>query len=55
MTRYHAYYEIDRNTPAAIIETGFLLDDRELLTQKSDVVALGIADGMVCFIEGESP
>ncbi|MEJ5311278.1 MAG: N-acetylmuramoyl-L-alanine amidase [Anaerolineae bacterium] len=55
MTRYHAYYEIDRNTPAAIIEVGFLLDDRDLLTQRSDVVALGIVDGMVCFIEGESP
>lgn len=55
MTRYHAYYEIDRNTPAAIIEAGFLLDDRDLLTQRSDVVALGIVDGMVCFIEGESP
>ncbi|MBN2393336.1 MAG: N-acetylmuramoyl-L-alanine amidase [Anaerolineae bacterium] len=55
MTRYHAYYEIDRNTPAAIIEAGFMLDDRELLTQRPDVVASGIADGLVCFIEGESP
>ena len=55
MTRYHAYYEIDRNTPAAIIEAGFMLDDRELLTQRPDVVASGIADGFVCFIEGESP
>ncbi len=55
MTRYHAYYEIDRNTPAAIIETGFMLDDRELLTQRPDVVAAGIADGFVCFVEGETP
>ena len=55
MTRYHAYYEIDRNTSAAIIEIGFLLDDREILTQRSDVVAAGIADGLVCFIEGEFP
>lgn len=55
MTRYHAYYEIDRNTPAAIIETGFLLDDREILTQRPDVVASGIVEGLVCFIEGESP
>jgi len=55
MTRYHAYYEIDHNTPAAIIETGFMLDDREILTQRPDVVAGGIVDGMVCFIEGESP
>lgn len=55
MTRYHAFYEINRNTPAAIIEIGFMLDDREILTQRPDVVALGIADGIVCFIEGESP
>ena len=55
MTRYHAYYEIDRNTPAAVIEIGFLLDDREILTQRPDVVASGIVDGLVCFIEGESP
>ena len=55
MTRYHAYYEIDRATPAAIIEVGFLLDDREILTQRPDVVAQGIADGLVCFINGEMP
>ncbi len=53
MTRYHAYYEIDRNTPAAIIEIGFMLDDRELLTQRPDVVAQGIVDGLRCFIGGE--
>lgn len=55
MTRYHAFYEIDRHTPAAIIEAGFMLDDRELLTQRPDVAAAGIVDGIVCFIEGESP
>lgn len=54
MTRYHAYYEINRNTPAAIIETGFLLDDRQLLTQRPDLVAQGVVEGLICFIEGES-
>lgn len=54
MTRYHAYYEINRDTPAAIIETGFLLDDRELLTRRTDVVAQGITEGLICFIEGEN-
>jgi N-acetylmuramoyl-L-alanine amidase len=53
MTHYHAYREIDENTPAAVIETGFLLDDREILTQRPDIVAQGIVDGLVCFIEGE--
>lgn len=55
MTRYHAFYEIDRTTPAAIIEAGFMLDDREILTEHSDLVAQGIADGLICFIENEAP
>ncbi len=54
MTRYHAFYEINPNTPAAIIEAGFMLDDRALLTEHPDVVANGIVAGLVCFIEGES-
>jgi N-acetylmuramoyl-L-alanine amidase len=53
MTRYHAYYEIDPATPAAIIEAGFMLEDRNLLTNRSDRVARGIANGLICFIEGE--
>lgn len=55
MTRYHAYYEIDPSTPAAIIEAGFMLDDREILTESPDVVARGIVDGLICFLEGETP
>ncbi|MBN1262136.1 MAG: N-acetylmuramoyl-L-alanine amidase [Anaerolineae bacterium] len=53
MTRYHAYYEIDRNTPAAIIEVGFMLDDRALLVDRPELVAQGIVEGLVCFVEGE--
>ncbi len=55
MTRYHAYNEIDPDTPAAIIETGFLLDDRELLVEHPEIVAKGIVDGLVCFIENQAP
>ena len=55
MTRYHTFYEVDGRTPAAIIETGFMRLDRPTLTQHADLVAQGIADGVVCFIEGESP
>ncbi len=55
MTRYHAYNEIDPNTPAAIIETGFLLDDRELLVNHPEIVAQGIVDGIVCFVEHQAP
>ena len=53
MTSYHAFREIDHYTPGAIIETGFLLDNRELLTNQPKQVARGIASGVVCFLEGE--
>ncbi len=53
MTQYHTFYEIDGRTPGAIIEAGFLWLDRELLTQRPDLVAQGIVDGIVCFIEGD--
>jgi N-acetylmuramoyl-L-alanine amidase len=55
MTRYHTFYEIADQTPAAIIEIGFMHDDRVLLTQRADLVAQGIVDGIVCFVEQESP
>jgi N-acetylmuramoyl-L-alanine amidase len=51
MTQYHSFYEIDPNTPAAIIEAGFLLADREILTTEAHVVADGIVDGILCFLE----
>lgn len=55
MTRYHTFYEIDDRTPAAIIEIGFMLNDRRILTQRADLVAQGIVDGIVCFMESEGP
>jgi hypothetical protein len=55
MLYYHNFYEIDSQTPGAIIETGFLLADRELLLEQPDVVARGIVQGIVCFVEGEIP
>jgi N-acetylmuramoyl-L-alanine amidase len=51
MTEYHAFYEIEPQTPAAIIETGFMAADRWLLTQRQDLVAQGIVDGLLCFLE----
>jgi N-acetylmuramoyl-L-alanine amidase len=53
MARYHTFYEIDPNTPGAIIEIGFMLADRWLLTQRADLVAQGIIDGILCFLEEE--
>ncbi len=50
MTNYHAFGEIDRMTPGAIIELGFLLDDRYLLENKPKILARGVAAGILCFL-----
>jgi N-acetylmuramoyl-L-alanine amidase len=51
---YHAFSEIDPSTTAAIIETGFLKLDYEILTKQTDLVATGVAKGIVCFINNEN-
>jgi N-acetylmuramoyl-L-alanine amidase len=53
MQEYHAFYEIAPETPGAIIEVGFMAADRVLLTEHSDLVAEGIARGIICFLEGQ--
>ncbi len=50
MTDYHAFREIDAQTPGAIIEIGFLLDDRVILETKPKIIARGIAAGIICFL-----
>lgn len=52
MTEYHAFLEIDPATPGAIIELGFMDLDRELLAYDSGHVADGVAQGIICFLEG---
>jgi N-acetylmuramoyl-L-alanine amidase len=54
MREYHAFSEIDPNTITAIIETGFLNLDRDLLTNQTELVAGGVAQGILCFINNES-
>jgi N-acetylmuramoyl-L-alanine amidase len=51
MTDYHTFREINVLTPAAIIEIGFMRADRELLTDHPDMIARGITDGVLCFLE----
>lgn len=53
MTQYHTFREINSNTTAAIIETGFLNLDRRILTEQPDLVAQGIANGVLCYIKNE--
>lgn len=50
MTEYHSFSEIHPLTPAAIIELGFLLGDRQMLTEHQDVLSKAIADGVVCYL-----
>ncbi len=54
MREYHAFSEIDPNTITAIIETGFLNLDRDILTNETELVASGVTQGILCFINNES-
>jgi N-acetylmuramoyl-L-alanine amidase len=53
MTSYHAFDEIHNETTAAIIETGFMNLDRQILTQNQEAIAQGITNGVLCFIFNE--
>lgn len=53
MRGYHAFNEIDPQTPGAIIELGFMDADRRLLTDGSSQLAQAVARGIACFLEGE--
>ena len=53
MYGYHAFQRVTDNTPGAIIEVGFIGGDRILLTDYPHVAAHGVAQGMLCFLDGE--
>ena len=53
MTEYHTFNEIHSQTPAAIIETGFLYLDRDFLMENPELAARGIAEGVLCYINNE--
>lgn len=54
MTSYHSFREVHLWTPAVIIETGFMLADRELLTRQPERVADGVTNGILCFLAARS-
>jgi N-acetylmuramoyl-L-alanine amidase len=56
MTDYHAFREINPDTSAAIIETSFLSNpvDYALLTEHPDIVATGIVNGILCYLNNET-
>lgn len=51
MTDYHTFREIHPLTPAAIMELGFMLADRELLTEQPDLLAQALTNGILCFLQ----
>jgi N-acetylmuramoyl-L-alanine amidase len=53
MSSYHAFEEVNQETTAAIIETGFLNLDRQILTTQEELVAEGIANGILCYVHNE--
>jgi N-acetylmuramoyl-L-alanine amidase len=54
MRDYHAFREVNANTPAAIIELGFMSSDRDTLLYHQDRLAKGIVDGLDCFLDSQS-
>jgi len=55
MTEYHSFNEISEVTPSAIIELGFLYEDRDLLENRPDLLAEGVVQGVLCFLEQTVP
>jgi N-acetylmuramoyl-L-alanine amidase len=50
MTDYHTFSEVTVDTPTAIIELGFMQNDRAMLTQQQDLLAQGVSNGVRCFL-----
>ncbi|MEL6271837.1 MAG: hypothetical protein AAFR22_18665, partial [Chloroflexota bacterium] len=55
VTDYHVFREIHPRTPGAIVELGFMLADRDLLVNEPDLLASGLTDGILCYLEPEDP
>lgn len=53
MTNYHTFGEVSLDTPTAIIELGFMLNDRDLLISERPLLAQGIVNGILCFLRPE--
>lgn len=53
MSDYHAFEKFADDTPSAIMEAGYMLLDKEILTQKPALIAHGIAEGIRCYVNNE--
>ncbi len=54
MREYHAFREVHPDTPAVIIETGFLGGDYDLLVNRPQIPGRGVAMGVLCFARSEN-
>ena len=52
MTEYHAFRKVGVNTPAAILEMGFLGGDGDFLRNRPHVAAQGIVNAIYCYLSG---
>ena len=55
MTNYYAFDRLAPETPAAIIELGFISTDRPILIGQPDQAAQGVYDGLICFLKWPKP
>lgn len=54
MAEYHTFREVNPDTPTVIIETGFMNLDADIIIRQPQIVASGIADGILCYVRNET-
>ncbi len=54
MDDYHAFEKFAEDTPGVIMEAGFMLLDKEILTKNPQLIAHGIAEGIRCYAYNET-
>ncbi|MDX9863165.1 MAG: N-acetylmuramoyl-L-alanine amidase [Anaerolineaceae bacterium] len=54
MLKYHVFSKVDLETPTVIIETGFMNLDDDIIISQPELVAEGIANGIMCFVQNQS-
>lgn len=50
MTDYHVWHKIHPLTPGVIIEMGYMLADRRILTEEPDLLAQALSNGILCLL-----
>lgn len=53
MRDYHAFRKITHDTPGAIIELGFMSDDRNILLYRQDRLSRGLVNGIQAFLSSQ--